>query len=238
MKRLIVPSILSSDFTRLGEEVKAVQRGGADWIHVDVMDGHFVPNITIGVPVVKSLKNLNPPMMDIHLMIENPERFIRPFTESGEPFVKAVTVQVEACKLLYSTVIEIRSCGVMAGVAINPGTPISSIEEILPYVDLVLVMTVEPGFAEQKFIRTMVSKVKRLRHIIDNSEYKPLISVDGGIKLDNIREVAEAGADIFVSGSGIFKTEDYAETIQAMRREVENARRKSDRQYPLGERTD
>jgi ribulose-phosphate 3-epimerase len=163
MKKLIVPSILSSDFTKLGEEVKAVQRAGADWIHVDVMDGHFVPNITIGIPVVRSLKGLNPPMMDIHLMIENPERFIRPFIEAGEPFVKAITVQIETCRLLYSTISEIRSYGVMAGVALNPATPISSIEEILPYIDLVLIMTVEPGFAEQRFIKTMIPKVKHLR---------------------------------------------------------------------------
>src|SRR3990170_1816535 len=171
MKKLIVPSILSADFTKLEEEVRAVQRSGADWIHVDVMD---------------------------------------------------ITVQVEACRLLYSTVTAIKSYGVMAGVALSPGTPISSIEEILPYVDLILIMTVEPGFAEQKFINSMIPKIKRLRCETNNSAYKPLIEVDGGIKLDNIREVAQAGADVFVSGSGIFKTEDYALTIQTMRKEIES----------------
>jgi ribulose-phosphate 3-epimerase len=229
MKKLIVPSILSSDFTKLGEEIKAIQKAETEWIHVDVMDGHFVPNISIGIPVVKSLKNLNPPMMDIHLMVDNPEKFVRSFIEAGEPFVKVVTVQVEACRLLYSTVAEIKSRGVMAGVALNPGTPISSVEEILPYIDLILVMTVEPGFAEQKFIKTTILKIKRLRHIVDNSDHRPLIEVDGGIKLDNIREIAEAGADVFVSGSGIFKTEDYSETIRIMKREVENAGKKSHR---------
>ena len=222
MKKLIVPSILSADFTKLEEEVRAVQRSGADWIHVDVMDGHFVPNISIGTPIVKSLKNLNPPMMDIHLMIDSPEKFVGAFIEAGKPFVKVITVQVEACRLLYSTVTAIKSYGVMAGVALSPGTPISSIEEILPYVDLILIMTVEPGFAEQKFINSMIPKIKRLRCETNNSAYKPLIEVDGGIKLDNIREVAQAGADVFVSGSGIFKTEDYALTIQTMRKEIES----------------
>jgi ribulose-phosphate 3-epimerase len=222
MGKLIVPSILSADFTKLAEEVKLVQQSGADWIHVDVMDGHFVPNISIGIPIVKSLKNLNPPMMDIHLMIDSPEKFIGAFVEAGKPFVKVITIQVEACRLLYSILTAIKSYGVMAGVALNPGTPISNIEGILPYADLILIMTVEPGFAEQKFIETMIPKIRRLRREINNSDYKPLIEVDGGIKLENIRSVAEAGADVFVSGSGIFKTENYAKTIQSMRSEIEN----------------
>jgi len=155
-------------------------------------------------------------------MIDSPEKFVGAFIEAGKPFVKVITVQVEACRLLYSTVTAIKSYGVMAGVALNPATPITSIEEILPYVDLILIMTVEPGFAEQKFINSTIPKIKRLRREINNSAYKPLIEVDGGIKLDNIREVAQAGADVFVSGSGIFKTEDYALTIQAMRKEIES----------------
>jgi ribulose-phosphate 3-epimerase len=224
MKKLIVPSILSADFAKLGDEISAVQEAGADWIHVDVMDGHFVPNISIGIPVVEAIKSIGPPPMDIHLMIDNPDEFAEIFIESGQPFVKLITVQIETSKLLYSTLAKIRSHGVMAGVALNPATPLSSVEEILTHVDLILIMTVEPGFSGQKFIKTMIPKIKRLRKIIDKSDNnKPLIEVDGGIKLNNIRDVAEAGADVFVSGSGIFKTKSYAETIQEMRDIVEIA---------------
>ncbi len=223
MQKIIAPSILSADFARLGDEVRAITDCGVEWIHVDVMDGHFVPNISLGVPVIEALKAIPSPPMDIHLMIDNPDDCVELYIHAGAPLVKVITVQYETCNLLHSTLSKIKSHGVMAGIALNPLTPLTALEEIIPYVDLVLIMTVEPGFSGQRFISSMIPKVERLRGLIDASDHnRPLIEVDGGIKLDNIGEVAKAGADVLVSGSGIFKTKSYDKTIREMRRIIEN----------------
>jgi ribulose-phosphate 3-epimerase len=216
----IAPSILSADFGRLGEEVKAVERAGADLIHVDVMDGHFVPNITIGPVVVQGLRSLTSLPLDVHLMIEEPERYIEAFAGAGSNWI---TIHSEACSPLGQTIRRLRKLKVRPGVVVNPSTPLKRIYPILGDVDYVLVMSVNPGFGGQPFIPSTLKKVKRLREIIDRDYPTVGIEVDGGIKIDNIGEVAKAGADIFVLGTGIFKTRNYRETIRKLRQAINAA---------------
>ncbi|OGP55494.1 MAG: ribulose-phosphate 3-epimerase [Deltaproteobacteria bacterium RBG_13_52_11] len=216
MKR-IAPSILSADLARLADEVREVIEAGADWIHVDVMDGHFVPNITIGPVVVNALKKVVSIPLDVHLMIENADFYLDAFIRAGADIL---TVQVEASTHLHRTVHAIKEKGVRAGVALNPATPLESLDYILPDLDLVMIMTVNPGFGGQEFIPAMLPKIERLKEIITKRKLNAEIEVDGGIKVDNIGEVARRGGDIFVGGSGIFGTPDRKETITRMRREI------------------
>jgi ribulose-phosphate 3-epimerase len=211
----IAPSILSADFSRLGEEVRAVERAGADLIHVDVMDGHFVPNITIGPLVVTGLKKLTSLPLDTHLMIEEPERYIEAFAQAGS---NGITVHAEVCPDLRGMIKRLRKLNVKPGVVLNPSTSLKTLFPILDQVDLVLLMSVSPGFGGQSFIPSTLKKVERLRKIVDENRYPLEIEVDGGIKLENIREVSGAGGDIFVLGTGIFKTRNYRETIRMLRR--------------------
>ncbi len=212
--KLIAPSILSADFARLGEEIKAVEAAGADWIHVDVMDGHFVPNITIGPLVVKAARRSTPLPLDVHLMIENPDRYIPDFIAAGADLV---AVQVEACPHLHRTIQMIREGGVRPGVVLNPATPLSTVEWILEDVDVVMIMSVNPGFGGQKFIPASLEKIRQLRTIIDDRGLSTLIEVDGGVNTSTIGNVAAAGADVFVAGSAIYGTGDYAAVIGQFR---------------------
>ena len=213
----IAPSILSADFSRLGEEVEAVERAGADLIHVDVMDGHFVPNITIGPLVVAGLKKLTSLPLDVHLMIEKPERYVEAFAQAGSNWI---TIHAEVCPRLSQVIKKIRKLKVRPGLVLNPPTPLKTLFPILDEIDLVLLMSVNPGFAGQSFIPSTLKKIERLRKIIDKNRYSLEIEVDGGIKAENIREVSRAGGDIFVLGTGIFKTKDYGETIRRLRQEI------------------
>lgn len=201
----IAPSLLSADFSELGEEIKRVERGGADYLHLDVMDGSFVPNITFGPPVIKKLRKVTDMPFDVHLMIDSPEKFIKEFVDAGADII---TVHVEATKHLHRTIQEIKSYGVKAGVSLNPSTSLESIEYILEDLDLILVMTVNPGFGGQSFIKPMLDKMKRVRKIIDEKELDIILEVDGGIKLENIEEVSKYGPDLFVVGSDIYGHSD------------------------------
>ncbi|MDQ5843792.1 MAG: ribulose-phosphate 3-epimerase [Acidobacteriota bacterium] len=210
----IAPSILSADFSRLSEEIQAVERGGATILHVDVMDGHFVPNITLGLPVVKSLAGTTRLPIDAHLMIEEPGRYAQQFVEAG---AKMVSVHVEADAHLHRTLASIRGAGAQAGVVINPATPVESLTEALAFADYVLVMSVNPGFGGQKFIGTSVDKVRRLRQMIDERRLDIRIEIDGGIDVDNIASVVAAGAEIIVAGSAIFGADDPEVAVRGLR---------------------
>jgi ribulose-phosphate 3-epimerase len=215
----IAPSILSADFSRLGEEIRAVDRAGADYIHVDVMDGHFVPNITIGSLVVDALRKVTDKPLDVHLMIENPDLYVQAFARAGADII---TVHQEAVPHLHRTIQLIKSLGKKAGVSLNPATPVETLDVILDELDLVLIMSVNPGFGGQSFIPSALDKIRSLRQRITQRGLATELEVDGGIKIDNIREVVAAGADVLVAGSAVFETKDYAATISALR---ENALR-------------
>ncbi len=212
----IAPSLLSADFTRLAEDIEAVKAGGAKILHVDVMDGHFVPNITIGLPVVKSLRKATDMTIDCHLMISEPNRYAVDFVKAGADMV---SVHVEADVHLQRTLAAIREAGAKSGVAVNPGTPLSSLEEVLPFADFILLMSVNPGFSGQSFIETSVEKLRKLRRMIKERGLETRIEIDGGVDADNIAELVEAGAEIFVAGSAIFgdgkPTEAVKEIIES-----------------------
>lgn len=211
---IIAPSILSADFGRLAEEISAVEKGGADWIHLDVMDGHFVPNITIGPLVVEGARKCTELPLDVHLMIENADNYIADFAKAGADII---TVHVEACPHLHRTVALIKEQGKKAGVSLNPATNISVLENILPELDMVLIMSVNPGFGGQSFIPSALAKTRKLKKMIDDLGLDIDIEMDGGIKPDNAKEVRNAGVNALVAGSAIFKSNDYAKTITALR---------------------
>lgn len=215
----IAPSILSADFTRLGEEIKAVEKAGADYIHIDVMDGHFVPNITVGPMIVKAARRASDLPLDVHLMIENPELYIDDFVKAGSDLI---TVHAETVTHLHRLLGVIREAGVRAGAALNPATPLSSIEYVLEHVDMVVLMTVNPGFGGQSFIPEVLPKITELKKMIVQRGMKLDIEVDGGINVKNIAQVAQAGANVFVAGNAIFGSRDYTETISMMRENIES----------------
>ncbi len=218
----IAPSILSADFSRLGEEIKAIDHAGADYVHVDVMDGHFVPNITIGPLIVTAIRPVTELPLDVHLMIENPDQYIPDFAKAGADII---VVHAEAVRHLHRTVQLIKSLGKKAGVSLNPATSLSALDIILPELDLVLLMTVNPGFGGQSFIESSLPKIAELRQRIDALGLPIELEVDGGVKVDNIESIAAAGADVFVAGSAVFGADDYKTTISQL--QVNGARGQS-----------
>ena len=217
--KLIAPSILSADFSKLGDEIRAVEAAGADWIHIDVMDGHFVPNITIGPLIVEAARRVTALPLDVHLMIENPERYIKDFADAG---ASLISVQAEVCVHLHRTVQMIKEVGLRAGVVLNPSTPLSAIEWVLKDVDIVMIMSVNPGFGGQDFIPNSLDKIKDLQSMIQNSGLSTLIEIDGGVNEKTIKNISDAGVDVFVAGSAIFGSPDYKKTIAKFRELIGN----------------
>jgi len=216
-KLKIAPSILSADFSRLKDEIQAVEAAGADWLHVDVMDGHFVPNITIGPVVVEWVRKVTDIPLDVHLMISDPDYYAPEFIKAG---ANSVSIHPDTCKDPNATLKKIRSLGAKTSVAVNPDVPLEKVERCFPDIDMILMMTVFPGFGGQAFIPDVLPKIEQVRKLIDERKLPILVEADGGIKADNIDRVFHAGAEIMVSGSGIFKTPNYAETIRQMHKAV------------------
>ncbi len=214
MSKIIAPSILSADFSRLGEELQLVSKAGADWIHVDVMDGHFVPNITFGPMIVSAVKRSTNLPIDVHLMISNPDQYIQDFADAGADWICA---HAEASIHLNRTIQLIKQCGAKAGVSLNPSTPLSALEWVIEELDYILIMTVNPGFGGQAFIPNSLDKIKSLREMLVVRGLSPLIQVDGGVNANTLKKLDQAGTDAFVAGSAIFGSKDYAETIAGFR---------------------
>ncbi len=213
----ISPSILSADFTKLAEEIRVVEAAGADYLHIDVMDGRFVPNITIGPFVVEAIESMSSIPLDVHLMIDAPERYVADFAKAGSDII---TVHAEASVHLHRTIQQIKELGKRAGVSINPSTPVEFLDHILGDIDLVLVMSVNPGFSGQGFIESALKKIEIIRGMLDRGNHEAELEVDGGVKVSNIGAASRAGADVFVSGSGVFGSGNYKATIEAMRKEI------------------
>jgi len=213
----IAPSILSANFLKLGEEIKAAEVAGADMLHIDIMDGHFVPNITIGPFIVESIRKATSLPLDVHLMIEEPDKYLGDFIKAGADYL---TVHYEASVHLHRTVQWVKESGVKAGVSLNPATPVWSLEHIIPDVDIVILMSVNPGFGGQGFIPQIIDKIKALKNFINGKGLSTFIEVDGGVKLDNAKDIASAGADILVMGSAFFSSDDYGTTIKRLRKRL------------------